>query len=1523
MMLLSDYVRQAMAIADYRNLAWENPIPLEIPLANGEAFIVVVAHLEPNNVTLPFNVIWIVADPKSEHYQKVLRRYSAVAANGFRNSWTEIDTYEEMVAEPQFWDLSSGFNLGEVDAPQTGPATTDVRGFFKLNRDYADDAQAPVVVGDNDPRMSDDRDPLPHTHPKLPITMMLGATGLNAYHVKLSSAEPPKPGEIFMLTGKGAKDNEWVGKWRKPVRADLVYDGPTFDDIEILAPDGNIPETVKVAFKANAILSDGTVIKNIPATWAVIGNGAAGSINASTGEFQSLDVDGNQTVRIEARWTHPDSGTARVKYVDVVVEDKTVQVNLTKIEIAGPTSVDEGNSATYTVTAFFDNGTTLGVTPTTFTSSNPGAGSFTPATGKLTVGQLTSNQVTNIAATYKFKDVTKAATLEVKANDVTVYPESARIVGPDRVDENTTTNFSLEVTYTNGTKVNVTATDWASTNEQAGSINAATGVFDANDLTEDKQTTLTASYTLEGRTVNGSKQILVHDATIYPKSAEILGSAAVNEGTTNTYQFRVTYSNDSVQIVSVTNWLLDNPAVGTINATTGQLVAANDVAQDTTGTISASFASEGKTVQATKQVTIKDITNYPVSAQILGTAQMNENTTQTLRFAVTYLDGTVVNEPVSDWASSNTSAATIAAASGVVTAAVELNANQQTSITASFTKFGRKVTADFTLTVRDVTNYPVSAAIQGASTVNENSTSDYTLQVTFADGTSATRPATWSIDKPAAGSINTSGRLSTLEQSNGNLGATISAEYTLNGHKVSATKAITVLDTTVYPTTARIVGQNSVNGGSTATYQLEVTYSDASKAVVNVTNWASSDTSVGTIDPNTGVLTGLTNKGNKTTDISASYTAAGRTVGDTLTVTVTDVTNYPVSAAIEGLDAIDEGGATTYKLRVTFTDGSNAVVDATDWTSSKTNVAVINGTTGALTAAANLTANATTDLAASYTSEGTRVSASKTITVRDITVYPKSAVVNGPATVDSEKTATYEMRVTFEDNSTKAITADSWTSSNTAAGTIDSNGVFTAAQNKTGNNISTTLTAEYTLDGRKVTATKVIAVHDTTNYPSTVAVAGPNAVASSDASGAVKAQYTATVTYLDGSTKASTGGVWSIVTATQGDNVGSIDQNGVFTSNPTPSGATRNFTVRYVHTELGRDTTGNKSVQLTVVPYLQSLAITGAASVASDSTSQYVARATMSDSSGKNVTAAWSTTAASTVATINASTGVLTTKHLSADTNVDITAAYTENGISKSVTKTVKVLKAVELQTVTITGDNTMASAGSKQYAVTAAYTDGTTKTVTSNATYSNSNANAGAFDTTTKGLYKAKTVSANQSDTLTASYTENGITKSGTLAISVTYTAPTGDSLPRYGVAMFSDTDLTGGKTGNDPNYNKPYTRWSGVNDFVAKVMTNKMPTSNSGETFQFNIGQAQYGYFMHPASLGNYCEFTDQSNNVPGGMSGASWTPEGEIGESYDPIDITYDSGDGKGPQPWKFYRTDFDSLGVINFKVKYMTK
>jgi hypothetical protein len=1510
------FIERAMELADKRNLAPINPIPIVLSAGNGEKVIVVVAHLEPNNTTLPFNVCWLVMDQNSPDYGHIVRRMSMLPSTNYRNTWMRLTAYEDIFAESQYWDVSGGLSFGEVEVPSVGAATQEVRGLVALNREYAPEPGSPIVVATTDPRMSDPRAPLPHTHIKQPITMAVGSTGINEYVVKLNLLNDARIGQVLCLQEE-VEPGIWNAYWRNVQASDILYEGPVPASLEIVGPpEGQIDETIAFQFTANATMSDASVINNVAAHWEIIGGTQFGNIGRDSGIFTSLDIDQDEVVRVKAVWVHEPSGESAEAFMDVTVIDNTVQVNLVSIKIDGPVTVNENTTVYYTVTATYDNGVTTGITPDVFNSSNPGAGLFNSLAGSLKIPELSEDQNTTLTASFTFNGITKTDSFAVVAQDVTIYPESASIVGAAVVDENTTSNYALRVQFTDGSSQDITDLTWVSSNIAVATINSSGVLTAAINVNQDLTTTLSTSYTLNGRTVSATRLVTIHDTTIYPRSAVIQGSAAVNEGSTTQYQFAVTFTDDSTQVVTVTDWALDNPAMGSISATTGLFVAAGDIASDAVGVLSASYTASGVTVDATKQITVTDTTNYPIDAWITGDLTMSENTSQTLVFNVRYADGTEVPVTVTDWAVDDDTVATIGSTSGVMLAAVNLYENKPVRVTASYSEHGRTLTASLDITVQDTTNYPLSATVSGPNAINEGDSATYALNVTFNDGSTTSVAAEWAVTPQ--GTINTSGVVQAPANVDADTPITVSASYTKDGRTVSANKTVTLRDTTVYPVSAEILGVATVEEAATRQYQLEVTFTNATKAVVTVTDWASSDETVGTINANTGLFTAAAVATEGTTRISASYTDKGRTVSAFKDVVVQDTTVYPVSGQIIGSSTIEEGTTSSYTLQVTFSDNTVSNVPAT-WSNTNTQAGVINATTGLFTPPGNIAQDIATTIEASYTAEGRTVTATKGITVLDTTAYPVSAVINGAATIDENGTEQYSLRVTFDDDTSATVTADSWTSANDLAGAIDAAGLFTALGNDTDTNITTLLTATYEVDGVSVTATKTIGVVDTTNYPQSINITGPLSIASAGDSGANTYQYTATVTYRHGNT-AVVNGVWGVAGQTELDNVGSIDANGLLTTNPDAGGATRAITVSVNYSEMGKDLGDTQNITFNVIPLPETLSISGPTELASESNGAYTATVVYDTGTSSGVDAtSWEIDVDGSIASINSAGEVVTGRPV-ADTLATITATYDAYGRSVSATTQVTIKKPAVLTNITIAGDSTLASSGTTQYTVTAAFDDGSSLDVTQNASYTVDNAAAGAFDAITKGRFNAAAVTEDTTAILTFNYTYESVTKTATVNLTVNAPVATGSDLPRWGVAMFSDTDFTGGPAGGtDIDYDIPYEQWTGIQDFADKVMTNLMATATT-EEFTIDLGQAQYGYFMHLKDLSTQATFTDTANGFPGGWNGATWTPEGVMGSEFTPIEVTYDCGDGLGPRQWLIYRTDWGSLGQLTYRVEY---
>jgi len=1613
--MLADTIQLWLSVADKRNIAVENPITL-ITQYNNQDFFICIAYMEPNHVTLPLNVTWIVADPASPRYAQALRRVSALPSMGYRNTWAQLMFEEDIAAEPQFWDLTSTFQLGEIELSAPALATVDVRGLFELNL-LPTTPLDPVVVSNEDPRMSDARQPTPHSHPQYPATMLAGSTGINDFFVHIDGNVSPVAGQILKITSINNTTGAVYGSWATPAKSEVIYNGPVYQTLTISSSSGtSVNEQVPVVFSAVASFSDGTQQGSIPASWSIISGQSVGTINSTTGVLTTNNISGNQVVRVRAEWTHPASGVTQFNTFDLTVVDITVTAVVTGIQIQGIGNINEGsNTTSFVVVASYNDGTTKPVVPATFTSSNAGAGTLNAATGVFTSAlNVTSNQLTTLSASYTEGGVTVSTTHDITVVDTTVYPQSATIVGSANVNENTTSTYTLSVTYTDGSSTTVPVTNWALDNASAGAIDAVSGVLTAPvNVNSAVAAIVSASYTNNGRTVSATKNITIVDTTIYPLSAVVQGAATVNEGLTSTYQLSVTFSDGTTSVVPVTNWTSSTPTSGVINATTG-LFTANQVTSNQTTDISASFTQSGLTVGNTLHVTVVDTTNYPSTLTILGNATMGENTTQTFTASVKYQNNATNIVPITNWASSNAAAGAIDPVTGVFTANTNVLASTPTVISCSYTESGVTKSATLNLTVQDTTVYPVSATILGTAALMENATQTYQLRVTFADNSNVIKTVTnWAVDNAAAGSITSLGVFTANSVTGVPLTANITASYTLDGHTVNATLPITVADSTVYPVSATIVGPNSVNESTSQVYTLHVTFSDATSSDVAVSNWASDTPSVGTIGSSSGSFSALPTTGNATATISASYTNNGQTASATKLLTVVDTTVYPVSAIINGPSNVNENTTGQYLFHVTFTDGTSSDVTIANWATSNGAAGVINSATGLFAATTNVLSDQPTTLTGSYTANGVTVNGTKNITVKDVTKYPVSAVIVGPSSINENSSGTYSLSVTFSDASTSTIPVTNWASSNSLAGTIDSTGAFTAVSNVTGNALVTNITASYTVDGQTANGTKTISVVDTTVYPATATITGSATISEGGTS-----NYTFTVHYTDNSNVVKSPTNWSSTNPT----AGSINATtGVFTASDTIIG-NQNTVISASWTENGQtvSNTFNVTVNDTKIRPVSAVIVGASTLLETAANTSYVLSVTFDNGSTTSVPVTnWASSNAS-AGSIVANTGVFTPANVLADQPTNITASYTAYGITVSDTKTLTVTYVRKPVSATISGLSTMgegsaattyqlnvtfddgsvvnnvatntwtnsnASAGSIVAAsglftpavnvtsaqttnIGAAYTEagatvngiktinvtntvnfltsasvvgvstlagGSTTTFQFRATYedgtnaivpitnwSSSIGSAGSIVATT-GVFTAATVASNTNTTISGSYTENGVTKSASLILSVTASAHVNVAKAYYGLGQFSDTDFTGGKTNlvNGVPTNQggtPYQHWTGPQQFIDQQLTTHLtgagpfPTVNMNVTWGTNGDTPQYGYFAHPAYMGS-AVFTDNSTGFPGSWDGMQWA-DGDVGTTTGPLTVTYD--DGTGASLWKVYRTDFSGIGVISFTV-----
>lgn len=404
---------------------------------------------------------------------------------------------------------------------------------------------------------------------------------------------------------------------------------------------------------------------------------------------------------------------------------------------------------------------------------------------------------------------------------------------------------------------------------------------------------------------------------------------------TGSSQFCVSSTTTYAHAVSGGTWSSSTPAVATINIATGVATGVS------AGTTVISYV-EGVTT-TTKTVTVG--TSVPA---MTGSSSTCLGTSVTLSHS--YTGGT--------WSSSGVHIATINSSTGVVTPV----AAGATFITYSLGSNCR--------TVRSFTVTPLPGVISGTLSLCQGG--NITL-------TSATSGGTWSSSNGAVATINaTTGVVAGVSTGNSNI------TYT------AATGCIRTAIVSVNAALGAITGSPIVCVGNTYTTLV---------APVSGGTWSSSNTSVVTTHPTTGLLTGI---GAGNANITYTKSAGCKA---TIEATVNTV------AAITGASSMCNG------LSITL---ANATGGGT-WSSSNTTKATVGAGTGVVTGVGAGTANISYIVGAGC------------FKTKPVTVNPLPSTINGTASVCTGNTITL----------TNSTSGGTWSSSVPGVATIGTNGIVT------------------------------------------------------------------------------------------------------------------------------------------------------------------------------------------------------------------------------------------------------------------------------------------------------------------------------------------------------------------------------------------------------------------------------------------------------------------------------------------------
>lgn len=245
---------------------------------------------------------------------------------------------------------------------------------------------------------------------------------------------------------------------------------------------------------------------------------------------------------------------------------------------------------------------------------------------------------------------------------------------------------------------------------------------------------------------------------------------------------------DGEDVMAIVTSITATSGATFINIGSGNRITAKSISKDEDVVLSASYLSGGQTLTATKAIKILNavlntiaLTGLPTSlfegktAQLVVTASFDNGTTANIAASSTY-----VVEP---------STAGTVNASGLFTAASNLNADLDFKITASYMDNGIAKTSSVN---SRVTNIVVTTLeISGATSVNEKASTTFAARALKNDGTNAVVTPTWSVKPTTAGTITAAGVFTGADVA-ADVVAEINASYTFEGVTVTDTHNVTV-----------------------------------------------------------------------------------------------------------------------------------------------------------------------------------------------------------------------------------------------------------------------------------------------------------------------------------------------------------------------------------------------------------------------------------------------------------------------------------------------------------------------------------------------------------------------------------------------------------------------------------------------------------------------------------------------------------------------------------------------------------
>ena len=861
---------------------------------------------------------------------------------------------------------------------------------------------------------------------------------------------------------------------------------------------------------------------------------------------------------------------------------------------------------------------------------------------------------------------------------------SISIVGADTLFYAQKETYTVTARYKSGAVSTVMPTNFTVDKTDALSLVGLQGT--AKKVSTDTVAKLTATYLYNGITYTATKNVTVKAQLI--TLLEVLGSATIASQASEAYTFKITWSNGDTEMITPNSF---TAAPTTYTTISGNVVTAKkETTQDRTVVLTATYITADQNISGNKTVTIlkEDIPVTLSSLAIQGANTIRSEESANYTFLATYSDG---HTQLVDPATFTADRLDIVTIVNKTVNAGKVSSDIPVKLSATYTENGITKTATLDITIVNVV--PVvdlsSIKIVGPSSVQEKTTTPYTVLATYSDGHTATiSPNEFRLQQASNYATFANSELVVGAVPIANTSVTLYASYTENGITKTATLPVSIVGNPPTVTSLEIRGNDSMNENTTAQFTAWEILSDGTDRQVASPTWTVIQGSAVASIAQTGVLSAGEVTQDTTVLIRATYdgrnaqksvlvkniivitllsvqpaapspvfdfgTASGVTRDLHSTLTFSDSTtregtsgelSYTLSTAAQEYFEIVAGGTTGWRIRTKK---------------------ALSGFYGALTFQLNVAATVGT--------------VSKTGNVQFTVVGPtddvsKVEIIGADSVTEGTVSGDYFVRVTRLSGAVNEYASlPTWSLPQGAAyatlsvGSTSTRVKLTVPANSISQNQTATLrAANVTVDGQTYAPEKVVTLINQAATITKRELIGPTAVNKGETG-----TYILRLTFSDNTTVDLT----PVITRSSGSTTGFT-----FNGNNTITGNTVSTTQTAIITGTASYNSQSQTANLTVTntpapPTPDSVTITGPASIIGGVTTAYTATATLSDGTTPDVTAdsgtTWAVAVKSGTATgLSVVGGSLKSNAVTADAVVTITVSYTKNGKTVTATKDV------------------------------------------------------------------------------------------------------------------------------------------------------------------------------------------------------------------------------------------------------------